>query len=125
MRMAPLSDDDLFGFELQLTEIQKYLDGFSKDDALSNMALDKGFPTDKSFSGRLLCGFATQKGELKKDGTKKWHCAMKFDFFYYVFKNANGQIVGSCFEEEFSEDSIPDGCTHEIQYYKGCPSHCS
>jgi len=125
MRMAPLSDEDLFGFELQLTEIQKYLDSFSEDDALANMASDQGFPSDKSFSGRLLCGFATQKGELKKDGTKKWHCAMKFDFFYYVFKNANGQIVGSCFEEEFSEDAVPEGCTHEIQYYKGCPSHCS
>ena len=55
IRMAPLSDEDLFGFELQLTEIQKYLDNFSEDDALSNMALDKGFPSDKSFSGRLLC----------------------------------------------------------------------
>ena len=125
MRMEPLSDEDLLGFEMQLTEIQQYLDNFSEEDAVSNMAADKGFPTDSSFSGRLLCGFAKQKGELKKDGNIKWHCSMKFDFFYYLFKNRDGQTVGSCFEEEFSKDIVPEGCTHEIQYYKGCPSHCS
>ena len=50
---------------------------------------------------------------------------MKFDFFYYVFKNSDGQVVGSCFEEDFSEDMVPEGSTYEMQYYKGCPSHCS
>jgi len=125
MRMQPLSDEDLLGFEMQLTEIQKYLDNFSEQDAVANMAADKGFPSDSSFSGRLLCGFAKQKGELKKDGNIKWHCSMKFDFFYYLFKNPEGQTIGSCFEEDFSEDIVPEGCTYEIQYYKGCPSHCS
>lgn len=125
MRMVPLSDEDLLGFEMQLTQIQQYLDNFSEDDAIANMAADQGFPSDNSFSGRLLCGFATQKGELKKDGAKKWHCSMKFDFFYYVFKNSDGQVVGSCFEEDFSEDMVPEGSTYEMQYYKGCPSHCS
>jgi len=125
LRMAPLSDEDLFGFEMQLTEIQRYLDEFTEEDAVANFALDKGFPSDNSFSGKLLCGFATKKGELKKDGTPKWHCSMKFDFFYYVFKNSDGQTVGSCFEEEFSEDIVPEGCTYEMQYYRGCPAHCS
>lgn len=125
MRMTPLSDEDLLGFEIQLTQVQQYLDGFSEDTAVANMAANQGFPSDNSFSGRLLCGFATKKGELKKDGTKKWHCSMKFDFFYYVFKNSDNQTVGSCFEEEFSEDTVPEGCTYEMRYYKGCPSHCS
>ena len=125
MRMEPLSDEDLLGFEMQLTEIQKYLDGFSEKDAMSNLAARKSFPSDNSFSGRLLCGFAKQKGELKKDGNIKWHCSMKFDFFYYLFKNKAGQPVGSCFEEDFSEDLVPEGCTYQIEYYPGCPAYCS
>ena len=50
---------------MQLSEIQKYLDNFSEKHARGNMAAYKDFPTDGSFSGRLLCGFAKEKGELK------------------------------------------------------------
>lgn len=123
--MRPLDSDDLRGFELHLTEIQKYLDGFTEKQAVANFAAHQGWPTDNSFSKKLLCGFATKKGELKKDGTKKWHCGMKFDFFYYEIKNAKGDVIRSCFEEEFSEDMVPEGGTYEMKYYAGCPAHSS
>tara|TARA_A100001201_G_scaffold56561_2_gene54893 strand:+ start:1702 stop:2730 length:1029 start_codon:yes stop_codon:yes gene_type:complete len=125
MRMKPLDEDELFCFEMQLSEIQKYLDNFSEKHARGNMAAYKDFPTDGSFSGRLLCGFAKEKGELKLDGNPKWHCPMKFDFFYYQIFDADKNVVGSYLEEDFEESLVPEDCTYEIKYYEGCPAHNS
>ena len=125
VRMKPLDEDELKGFEMQLSEIQKYLDNFSEKDAQKNYAAHQGFPKDNSFSGKLLCGFATKKGELKIDGNPKWHCPMKFDFFYYEVTNAEGKFITSYFEDEFSEDLVPEGCSYEMKYYQGCPAHSS
>ena len=125
IRMKPLEEEELEGFEMQLSEIQKYLDSFSKKDAKKNYAAYQGFPTDNSFSGKLLCGFASKKGELKKDGSLKWHCPMKFDFFFYEIHDAGGNFVKSYFEEEFSERLVPEGGTYEMKYYQGCPAHSS
>ena len=80
--MKPLDEEELLGFEIQLSEIQKYLDNFTEKHAKANFAAYKDFPKDGSFSGKLLCGFAKKKGELKLDGNPKWYCSMKFDFFY-------------------------------------------
>ena len=125
VRMKALDQDELQGFEMQLSEIQKYLDGFSEKEAKTNYAAHQGFPTDNSFSGKLLCGFATQKGELKKDGSPKWHCPMKFDFFFYEVHNAQGARVGAYFEEEVREDLVPEGGSYDMKYYQGCPAHSS
>jgi len=125
VRMKPLDENELKGFEMQLSEIQKYLDNFSEKDAQKNYAAHQGFPKDNSFSGKLLCGFATKKGELKIDGNPKWHCPMKFDFFYYEVTNAEGKFITSYFEDEFSEDLVPEGCSYEMKYYQGCPAHSS
>jgi ATP-dependent exoDNAse (exonuclease V) beta subunit len=66
MKMNPIDDDDLEGFEMQLASIQDYLEHFDEKDAVSNFAADKGFPEDGSFGGKLQCGFAKEKGQLKK-----------------------------------------------------------
>ena len=81
------------------------------------------FPKDNSFSGKLLCGFASRKGELKRDGSPKWHCPMKFDFFYYEVYNNEGEFVKSYFEEDFSQKFVPKGGFCELRYYQGCPAH--
>ena len=125
LEMSAIEDEELEGFEYELTEIQKYLDNFSEKDAQKNYAAHQGFPKDNSFSGKLLCGFATKKGELKVDGNPKWHCPMKFDFFYYEVTNAEGKFITSYFEDEFSEDLVPEGCSYEMKYYQGCPAHSS
>jgi hypothetical protein len=123
--MKALDENELEGFEMQLSEIQKYLDNFSEKNAKQNFALHQGFPTDNSFSGKLLCGFATKKGELKKDGSPKWHCPMKFDFFFYEVLNSKGDVVRAYFEDEFSEHLVPEGGSYEMKYYQGCPAHSS
>lgn len=122
IQMEPISDDEIEGFKYELTSIQKYLDSFDEKIATSNMAATKDFPKDGSFSGRLLCGFASKKGELKKDGNPKWHCPMKFDFWYYQIFDKSGDFVTSVHEEEFVESMVPEGGTHEMKYYCGCPA---
>ena len=125
VQMKPLEEDELKGFELQLSEIQKYLDNFSEKDAKKNFAAYQGFPKDNSFSGKLLCGFAKEKGELKLDGSPKWHCPMKFDFFFYEISDPKGHVVKSYSEDEFSEGLVPEGGSYEMKYYQGCPAHSS
>ena len=125
VQMKPLEEDELKGFEMQLSEIQRYLDNFSEADAKKNFAAHQGFPKDNSFSGKLLCGFATKKGELKVDGSPKWHCPMKFDFFFYEVWDANKSKIGSFLEDDFSEDLVPEGGGYEMKYYQGCPAHSS
>lgn len=125
VRMQPITQGELEGFKHELTEIQKLIDNFSEKDAVKNFAVKKGFPKDGTFSGKLMCGFASKKGELKKDGSPKWHCAMKFDFNYFHIKNADGDVINSVFEEEFNESLVPEGGTYEMKHYAGCPAHCS
>lgn len=123
VKMSPIDEDDLEGFEYQLTAIQEYLDNFNETDARKNFAASMPFPSDNSFSGPLTCGFAKQKGQLKKDGSPMWHCPMKFDFIYYAILNKDGKHIKSYFEEEFSESLVPEGCTFEKKKYGGCPKH--
>jgi hypothetical protein len=120
IRMTSVSDEELKGFEAQLSETQKYLENFSEKDATSNFALNQGYPKDGTFGGKLVCGLGSHKGELKKDGTKKWHCPFRFDFFYYKIKNNKGDVVQSVMEEDFDEANIPEGHTFEMCYYGGC-----
>lgn len=126
LRMQSLSDDELEGFEYQLTEWQNYLDSFTLEDAQANYAFDRGFPAkDAGFCDRLSCGFATYPGELKKDGSPKWHCSFKFGFQYWVLKDSNGKIKSSAHYDD--KDSLiakqQDGDTIDIMNYEGCPRH--
>ena len=121
IQMLPISEDDLEGFEYQLSGIQEYLDNFSEQDAVSNFAASQPYPTDNSFGGPLQCGFAKTKGQLKKDGTPMWHCGMKFDFHYYAILNADGKHIKSYLENEYNDDLIPEGGSVEKKYYLGCP----
>lgn len=123
IRMQSIDDDDIEGFEYQLTAIQDYIDNFSENDAVGNFAASQPYPTDKSFGGPLQCGFAKEKGQLKVDGTLMWHCPMKFAFDYYVILNQDNQLIKSYSEEEFSESLVPEGFSFEKRSYEGCPKH--
>lgn len=119
IRMAPITDDDLEGFEYQLTAIQEYLDNFSEEDAYSNFAAKQPFPKDKSFSGPLQCGFAKSPGQLKIDGTPMWACSCKWPFDYFATVDDNGKQLKSY----FNESEIPEGQKYEKRHYAGCPAH--
>lgn len=121
IKMDSISEEDLDGFEFQLTEMQKYLDNFSEKDATKNMAASQPFPSDNSFSGPLQCGFAKTKGQLKKDGTLMWHCPVKFDFDYYVIYDESDKVLKSYLESEWDESLVPPNGRFEKKFYQGCP----
>jgi len=122
LKMDQLSDDELEGFEYFLTGIQETINKFNENTAKSNFAYDKGYPAkDEGFAGKLVCGRADYEGHLKKDGSLMWHCSAKFPFFYHHIFNKNKEFITSVREEEFSEKMIPEGGTHEMKYYGGCP----
>ncbi len=126
LKMAPLSESELNGFEHQLSEWQTYLDEFNKESAYEDFAFDRGFPDKNAgFCDRLMCGFAKYPGHLKKDGNPMWHCTYKFPFNYYALKNSEGVIKKTVFEEDESL-LVPlqeEGDTIELLKYEGCSRH--
>jgi len=126
LKMSPLSDDELEGFEHQLTEWQNYLDEFNEECARSSFAADKGFPTkEEGFSGKLVCGFSTYPGQSKKDGTLMWHCPFKFSFEYWALKDKNGVTKRSAHLDSKQDlyELKEDGDIIEKLSYDGCPRH--
>lgn len=124
VRMPALSEEELDGFQSELTEIQKYLDNFNIQTATSNLAARQDYPKDNSFSGPLQCGRATHKGQLKKDGSIMYHCPYKFDFYYYKISDMKGTMITSCFLDEFDEyvKKYPeDKFLYQTMHYGGCP----
>ena len=121
IKMEDIDKKSLQGFEHELTAYQKYLSNFSEKDAHSGFAAHAPFPKDGSFSGRLECGFAKYKGQLKKDGTLMWHCPYKFDFYYYIVYDAEDKLVKTYFEDDFNFDLVPKGGSYQQMWYSGCP----
>ena len=116
------NEDQLKGAEYYLESIQNRLENFSDKQAYSNMAADKGMPTDGTFSGKLMCGFAKEPGQLKKDGSPMWHCSYKFGFTYYIVKK-DGKEIKSYKKKE--DVVLKEGQVIEEAVYKGCPRYCS
>lgn len=122
LKMKEKSSSELGGFEYELTAYQKYADSFDEKIAVSNLAVDQGMPTDGSFSGKLLCGFATKPNEKKKDGSPKWYCSFKFAFDYYSVIDKNGVVKKSFFtKEEIDLKSFDPTDTIKKNKYSGCP----
>jgi hypothetical protein len=122
MPMQPKNKYELMGFEHELTGYQKYADSFVEKTALSNMAANQGMPKDGSFSGKLLCGFAKEPNQLKKDGTPMWYCTYKFGFDYYAVIDKDGKIKKSAFtKKELSKINLAEGEKITKKTYDGCP----
>lgn len=120
--MQPKTKYELLGFEHELTGYQKYADSFTEKTAISNMAANQGMPKDGSFAGKLLCGFAKEPNQLKKDGTPMWYCTYKFGFDYYAIIDKDGKIKKSAFsKKELSKIKLADGEKIIKKIYDGCP----
>ncbi len=125
VQMKQLDDLDLEGFEYFLTEIQSIINDFDETTAMSNLAYNKGYPKpEDGFSGRLVCGRAEEKGELKKDGSLKWHCPFKFAFDYYHLEDANGVFIASSSSKAKLQEKKKSIKGSKIikKYYAGCPA---
>lgn len=118
------TEEDISGFDYELEDYQQYLESFNEETAKQNFAADQGMPTDDSFSGKLLCGFASYQGQLKKDGTLMFGCEARFPFPYYYIEK-DGQWVASCFideREKFLTKYPVEGYSWTEKFYEGCPA---
>jgi len=116
------TEDVLKGFETYLALVQEKIDVFSAKDAIKDMAAYKEIPSTGEFKGKLLCGFAKSPNQLKKDGTRMWHCPMKFGFTYGAIKK-DGKVISTCFEDKIDKIILKDGETIERLAFGGCPHY--
>lgn len=119
MMQLSFSPETLKGFEYYLASVQEKVDKFSETDAKGNFAYDMPDAKGGEFKGKLMCGFAKSPTELKKDGTKKWHCPYKFPFDYWIAYKADGTIKMSAFDRD--KIKLKEGEKVEKKHYKGCP----
>jgi len=113
----------LEGFEYYLQVLSEKVNSFSYSDAISELAANKPYPAE-GFSGKLLCGYASKPGELKKDGTPKWHCSFKFPFDFYAVIKPDGSFSSSHLSREEAESVLKTGEKIEERHYSGCPAFC-
>jgi hypothetical protein len=122
MPMQAKDKYELLGFEHELTGYQKYADSFVEKTAISNMAANQGMPKDGSFAGKLLCGFAKQPNQIKKDGTPMWYCTYKFGFDYFAIVDKDGKVKKSAFtKKELEKIKLQEGEKLIKNKYDGCP----
>lgn len=114
-----LSDAELDGLEHYLSDIQKIVDNFDEKLAVTNFAADKGYVSDyEGFDGLVKCGRAESPKDKKVDGSKKWHCPMKFSYFYYELKEDDKIIKTAKLKKDLKKKK---GQVIEKKFYGGCP----
>lgn len=111
----------LEGFEYYLQVLADKVNNFSYSDAISELAANKPYPSE-GFSGKLLCGYASKPGELKKDGSPKWHCPFKFPFDFYAIIKSDGSFSSSHLDEDSALELVKPGESIEKRHYGGCPA---
>tara|TARA_Y100000592_G_C5482355_1_gene326454 strand:+ start:22336 stop:23424 length:1089 start_codon:yes stop_codon:yes gene_type:complete len=128
VRMDSIDNDELKGFEYQLTAIQNTIDNFDEDLGRSSLAAKKGYPKDGSFGGPLACGkkgFKKSRGEylLDKFGEKipAYICPFREARDYYVILDENGNKIKGGFTQEELEGELKKGQSILKQKYAGCP----
>ena len=100
-----LTEDELEGFEMFLTELANLLSDYDEDKALENLAKN-----GKKY--RWLCG---------SDKPGKWICPARKPFdFYALVDRETGKIYRSAFEKE----DLKENDKYEIveKSYEGCPA---
>lgn len=95
-----VSDEILSGFEEYIKDIYTQMANFRPADRWKNVAANNNPPDDGSFGGKLLCGFAKQKNQIKKDGQPYYHCPYRFDQTYYALIGPDGEISKTAFEKK-------------------------
>jgi hypothetical protein len=128
VEMERLTEDELEGFEYQITEVQKFLESFDEDTARSNFAASQNYPSDGTFGGPLVCGkegYKIYRGEPLLDGEgnkiKAYICPFRNGSEYYSLLDEGGNIIKSAFPKEKDSLKPSKGQTVEKRFYEGCP----
>lgn len=117
-----VTDETLAGIEDYLTYIQGYIDEFGEEHSTSNLAAHQDYPKpEDGFCGKIMCGRASFKGELKKDGLNKlWSCAMKFPYDYFSLYEGEKLVKSAYTEAELLP--VKPNQTIKQQHFGGCPA---
>ncbi len=102
-----LSDDQLYGYEWILTDMQNRLESFTFANSGDNLVADN---SDNSW----LCG----REGIKKDGSPAWICDARNPRDYWVLLDEEGQVVKSAMEEK--ELVAKPGQVVVPRQYPGC-----
>lgn len=130
LKMKPITDGELYGFQYELSEIQNVIDNFNEETAHSNFAGEQPYPSDGTFGGPLACGkdgFKMSRGQpvLDKDGnpTPAFICSFRKPFDYYVLYNDERKIIKTAFKDDLDtlEKLKKDTDSIELRTYEGCP----
>jgi len=124
--MERISAEELEGFEYQLTSIQEFLEDFTEEDAQSDFAANKDYPSDGTFGGPLMCGkegFKKSRGNyvLDKEGNKikNFICEHRQPFKYYAHLDSAGKII-KCYKDK-PDFEIKKSESIIEKHYEGCP----
>jgi hypothetical protein len=130
LRMKPISDGELYGFQYELSEIQNVIDNFNEETANSNFAGSQSYPSDGTFGGPLACGkdgpkISRGQPVLDKNGdpVMAFICSFRKPFSYYALKNSDGSLVSTAFLDDKSdlEKIKSKDQVIELMEYSGCP----
>jgi len=102
-----LTDEQLFGYELFLTEVQKKIEKFSYNNIPDNYA------AKIPFLKLTRCG----KIGVKKDGTPNFICSAYKPFKYYLISDKTGKPLKSYFTDDII---LEDGQFGQWKEYPGC-----
>jgi len=127
IKMEKISQEELEGFEYQLSSLQEYFENFTEEDARSNFAALQDYPSDKTFGGPLACGkngFKKSRGEYvtNSEGEKipNFICEHRNPMDYYAISDEKGRLIKTS-KEKPDKDSLKKGYTISKKHYKGCP----
>jgi hypothetical protein len=101
------TDDQLSGFEYQLTSWQTAMEGFTDKNAADNLAVHDD-------ERKWLCG---REGP-KKDGTPSFICSARMPLDYWVLLDENGEWIASAFKED--ELTPKEGQVVVPRHWSGC-----
>ena len=114
-------EETILGFEQYLIYITKYLQKFDMRKATAGLAADKGYPTDGSFGGKVMCGFSKYPGHISpKTGKEYWACYYKYARPIYYIKDNKGEVRYTT--DKIDDILLEEGDTFEIFPFKGCPA---
>lgn len=103
------TDEQIEGFEYQLSAWQQAMESFKAANAVDNLA---AFNDEKKW----LCG----REGLKKDGTVAFICSARRPLDYWVMLDREGDFVQSAFTE--AELKPKDGMVVVPRHWGGCPA---
>ena len=125
LRMPEISKYEHKGFESELAGWQETIQNYDETQARTKFAKHQPYPSDDSFTGPLMCGYAKYPGHLKKDGTVMFHCPFKFAFDFYAIVDENGNKIKTAFIDDLEKlkQIAKEGQKIKKFRYGGCPAH--